>query len=177
VLTGKEPPRTGSVGVLGATGGHGLAKVAIYSPMRPRACRRDGQRSRHAAARAARRAAAAARAGCLIDDLLCAMALPLPAPLPGSTDTRTLPPAFLVMQWHWRQCLVAVSGLHSAHANNSSTPTVGGGQRPRARARVVAAPAAGRANGYRGAAGRDGHDGGPSGVGGAGWAGLTWWEL
>jgi hypothetical protein len=36
VLTGKESPRTGSVGVLGATGGHGLAKVAIYSPMRPR---------------------------------------------------------------------------------------------------------------------------------------------
>jgi hypothetical protein len=29
----------------------------------------------------------------------------------GSTDTRTLPAAFLVMQWHWRQCLVAVSGL------------------------------------------------------------------
>eukprot|EP01047_Picozoa_sp_COSAG01_P088142 COSAG01_NODE_20600_length_945_cov_3.607565_1_plen_87_part_10 len=33
MLTDKEPPRTSSVGVLGATGGHGLAKVAMYSPM------------------------------------------------------------------------------------------------------------------------------------------------
>ena len=96
MLTGKEPPRTSSVGVLGATGGHGLAKVAMYSPMPNVAT-----------------CAAHAGRGCLID-LLCAMALPLPAPLPGSTDTRTLPPAFLVMQWHWRQCLVAVSGLQRA---------------------------------------------------------------
>eukprot|EP01047_Picozoa_sp_COSAG01_P091068 COSAG01_NODE_22758_length_842_cov_1.208614_1_plen_34_part_10 len=34
------------------------------------------------------------------------MALPLPAPLSGITDPRTLPAAFLVIQWHWRQCLV-----------------------------------------------------------------------
>jgi hypothetical protein len=54
------------------------------------------------AAAARRRAAARARArvvgGGGSIDLLCALALPLPAPLSGSTDPRTLPAAFLVIQ-------------------------------------------------------------------------------
>jgi hypothetical protein len=82
-------------------------------------------------------------------DLLCALALPLPAPLSGSTDPRTLPPAFLVIQWHWRQCLVAACGLQRARhlAASSSTYYIYSGRvilsswRLRARARRAAARA------------------------------------